>query len=94
VGAGIVTAYMATKRLLFVDKNDKKQLEEIVRCFGELPPDVEKLFRHEPRFTNVQPFTAEDVVPLATRLTEVTQSVFQVIERCLQLSPAHRPTCV
>jgi len=47
---------------------------------GELPPDVKKMFRREPRFTNVQPFTPENVVPLATRLTGVTQSVFQVIE--------------
>jgi len=31
---GILTGYMATKRLPFVQESDKKQLKEIVRCFG------------------------------------------------------------
>jgi len=31
---GILTGYMATKRLLFVEENDKKQLKEIIRGFG------------------------------------------------------------
>ncbi|KAG2483491.1 hypothetical protein HYH03_017673 [Edaphochlamys debaryana] len=90
---GCTLAEMATGRPLFPGKSTADQLCRIGRCLGRLPPLLSGLAQAEPRLCPVLAAWPQVDAHLRQRLGPgLEPRLVELVEACLQLDPADRPT--
>ncbi|PNG99618.1 Cyclin-dependent kinase-like 1, partial [Tetrabaena socialis] len=89
---GCTLAEIATGRPLFPGASSADQLWRIMRCRGPLPPQQAACLAAQERFCERIGPTPKLHKTLQQRLPEPDSALFGLLEACLRLDPAQRPT--
>ncbi|KAI7835884.1 hypothetical protein COHA_010229 [Chlorella ohadii] len=89
---GCLLAELVTRLPLFPGESDMDQLFLILKCFGRLGEQQMECLRHHPAYSGMALPQPSQVEPLRRRFPRFSPQLMEVLEACLQVDPACRPS--
>ena len=91
---GCMLPEMASGAPLFPGESDIDQLFHIMRCFGQLPPNLLDVFKSNPLFNGIKiPESLSATETLDRRFPQYGRELLSFMKSCLRYEPEHRATC-
>ncbi|PRW60927.1 CMGC CDKL kinase [Chlorella sorokiniana] len=89
---GCLLAELVTRLPLFPGESDMDQLFLILKCFGRLGEQQMEWLRRHPVYSRMALPRPAEVEPLRRRFPNFSPQLMEVLEACLQVDPACRPS--
>ncbi|KAL4420927.1 hypothetical protein ABPG77_001410 [Micractinium sp. CCAP 211/92] len=89
---GCLLAELVTRLPLFPGESDQDQLYLILKCFSRLTDQQMGWLRRHPVYGRMALPRPEDTDPLRRRFPHFSAPLMEMLEACLQVDPARRPT--